>query len=289
MTNINDYKHIVEIDFNSIDKNGINKNFDKLLDDSPLSGLNSHYIDTDKQKLYLSFNHYSSKPEARLKTILKGFNLKEANHMVYDNIRNNETSIGKISIKKARNFSLSKGLSSKEIIKSDKRSYIKIKDGINAEFNQIKNKIENISSKSNQADNTLFLRPETIENLTHFNKLKLNHFLNNPPQLCKEDNINKLKEVFKPYEILNNRTVLNEIAKEKFNNVKTMVAFGYKAPEELINNISKTKNLTPEKKEAFLSVFKDDNNLSKTTDKIKSHNTEKSINIDKPKDRGMSI
>jgi len=200
MKGLDNYKHLVEIEIKSVNKNSINKNFDRLMNDSALTGLNTHYLDEKNNKLYLAFNHISSKPEARLKSILKDFKAKNANHTVFDNIRQNEIATGNISIEKNLKFSFTKGISRKERIKSDLITHIVIENNPNVSFNKVKDNFDIILNKSNQIENTLFHNPDRIKDLSEFNKLKLNSFINNFPILVKDENIVKLKEVFKPHE-----------------------------------------------------------------------------------------
>lgn len=290
------YKHLVEIDLSSANKETINKGFDRLINDSPLTGQTSHYIDEKKNKLYLSFQHMSSVPTARLKTILNDFKISKAKHTVFDNIRQNEISTGKISKGKKLNISLSKGISVKNIINSDKKTYITIQNHPNTDFNTIKNDFDSITSKANQVENTLFNNPDRIKDLSEFNKLKLNSFINNFSELTKNENIVKLQEVFKPHEVLTNNNVIEQINKNNLQNIHNMVVMGYQAPEQLIDNINKSTAISDDRKVALFSALKPNQKIEETmgykTDNSTSAAVEKNIEIKTPsidKGKGLSM
>lgn len=280
---LNNYSHVVELKLDSLDSEKINKVFDNLLDNSVLSGLSSHYVNEKENKLYLSFDHMSHLPGARVKTIMESVGVKQCNYMRVSNTGETEIASGKVSLENKIKVNFKQGIFKKQQLNWDLKTYVPIQGNEQNSFAEAKGIINTILDKTRQVEKTLFHNPDVVAKLDDFNKMKLNQFVNEHPKQIPLENINGLREVTKDYQVLNDKVALLQINQNNFKNLNNMVVLGYKPSEGLINQISNSKDITEGKKVAVMASLKKEasKELYKTEEVKNTTSQEKSITKDK--------
>jgi hypothetical protein len=288
---LNDYSHVVELKLDSLNSEKINKVFDNLLDNSVLSGLSSHYVNEKENKLYLSFDHVSHLPNARVKTIMESVGVKQCNYMRVSNTGETEIASGKVSLENKIKVNFKQGVFRKQQLNWDLKTFVPIQVQGNEKnsFNEAKGIINSILDKTRQVEKTLFHNPDVVAKLDDFNKMKLNQFVNDYPKQIPLENINGLKEVTKDYQVLNDKVALLQINQNNFKNLNNMVVLGYKPSEGLINQISSSTTIDEGKKVAVMaSLKKEASKELYKSDEIKSTNSQEK-SISKDKNNGLNI
>ncbi|MBE7443030.1 MAG: hypothetical protein HS119_11310 [Flavobacteriales bacterium] len=272
-----------------MDSEKINKVFDNLLDNSVLSGLSSHYVNEKENKLYLSFDHVSHLPSARVKTIMESVGVKQCNYMRVSNTGETEIASGKVSIDNKIKVNFKQGVFRKQQLNWDLKTFVPIQGNEKNSFTEAKGIINSILDKTRQVEKTLFHNPDVVAKLDDFNKMKLNHFVNDYPKQIPLENINGLKEATKDFQVLNDKVAIMQINQNNFKNLNNMVVLGYKPSEGLINQISSSTTIDEGKKVAVMaSLKKEASKELYKSDEIKSTNSQEK-SITKDKNNGLNI
>lgn len=286
---LNDYSHVVELKLDNMDSEKINKVFDNLLDNSVLSGVSSHYVNEKENKLYLSFEHMSHLPMARLKTIMESVGVKQCNYMRIANTGETEIASGKVSLENKIKVNFKQGVFRKKQLNFDLKTYLPIEGSEKNSFTEAKGIINSILEKTRSVEKTLFHNPDVVAKLDDFNKMKLNHFVNDYPKQIPLENINGLKEATKDFQVLNDKVAIMQINQNNFKNLNNMVVLGYKPSEGLINQVTNSKDIAEGKKVAIMASLNKEasRELYKSSEAEVKPSIEK--NITKDKNNGLNI